>query len=141
MIVFFFQAEDGIRDLTVTGVQTCALPIWIQARVTDPDSTPTQSDVLVAAASFVNPDFPTETSLVLFDDGSSAAFSILQKAGVPEDCTDDGFGVCTCDLKSYAVHSGDALASDAMFTRDLAFLDRSSLSQGLLDDCILQQYR
>src|SRR2546427_9133884 len=27
---FFFQAEDGIRDLTVTGVQTCALPIWLK---------------------------------------------------------------------------------------------------------------
>src|SRR2546421_6168122 len=27
MCVFFFQAEDGIRDLIVTGVQTCALPI------------------------------------------------------------------------------------------------------------------
>src|SRR2546427_3589461 len=27
---FFFQAEDGIRDLTVTGVQTCALPISFQ---------------------------------------------------------------------------------------------------------------
>src|SRR2546427_474996 len=27
---FFFQAEDGIRDLTVTGVQTCALPILLQ---------------------------------------------------------------------------------------------------------------
>src|SRR5207249_6872474 len=26
--VFFFQAEDGIRDRNVTGVQTCALPIW-----------------------------------------------------------------------------------------------------------------
>src|SRR5690554_7227004 len=26
---FFFQAEDGIRDADVTGVQTCALPIWI----------------------------------------------------------------------------------------------------------------
>src|SRR2546430_14631218 len=26
---FFFQAEDGIRDLTVTGVQTCALPIYL----------------------------------------------------------------------------------------------------------------
>src|SRR5229473_301109 len=25
---FFFQAEDGIRDKLVTGVQTCALPIW-----------------------------------------------------------------------------------------------------------------
>src|SRR5690606_40179233 len=28
VIVFFFQAEDGIRDFHVTGVQTCALPIW-----------------------------------------------------------------------------------------------------------------
>src|SRR5205085_3855653 len=28
-VFFFFQAEDGIRDLTVTGVQTCALPIWV----------------------------------------------------------------------------------------------------------------
>src|SRR2546430_5587496 len=28
-VCFFFQAEDGIRDLTVTGVQTCALPIFI----------------------------------------------------------------------------------------------------------------
>src|SRR2546422_10587615 len=28
MIYFFFQAEDGIRDVAVTGVQTCALPIW-----------------------------------------------------------------------------------------------------------------
>src|SRR2546428_10322793 len=27
---FFFQAEDGIRDLIVTGVQTCALPILIK---------------------------------------------------------------------------------------------------------------
>src|SRR5688572_32578745 len=27
---FFFQAEDGIRDLTVTGVQTCALPISVR---------------------------------------------------------------------------------------------------------------
>src|SRR3712207_7378838 len=27
LCVFFFQAEDGIRDIGVTGVQTCALPI------------------------------------------------------------------------------------------------------------------
>src|SRR5256886_3777386 len=27
LVFFFFQAEDGIRNLTVTGVQTCALPI------------------------------------------------------------------------------------------------------------------
>src|SRR5687768_18162478 len=33
MFVFFFQAEDGIRDVAVTGVQTCALPIssfWLR---------------------------------------------------------------------------------------------------------------
>src|SRR3712207_6999486 len=29
---FFFQAEDGIRDIGVTGVQTCALPIYWPAR-------------------------------------------------------------------------------------------------------------
>src|SRR5207249_281562 len=29
LIIFFFQAEDGIRDRNVTGVQTCALPIFI----------------------------------------------------------------------------------------------------------------
>src|SRR5256886_4633444 len=44
--IFFFQAEDGIRDLTVTGVQTCALPIYVQnaharqvgSRTWDPDA-------------------------------------------------------------------------------------------------------
>src|SRR3712207_1487378 len=33
MLFFFFQAEDGIRDIGVTGVQTCALPICFSARV------------------------------------------------------------------------------------------------------------
>src|SRR2546421_6630706 len=31
-VLIFFQAEDGIRDLIVTGVQTCALPIYPRAR-------------------------------------------------------------------------------------------------------------
>src|SRR2546430_17738134 len=35
-VFFFFQAEDGIRDLTVTGVQTCALPISDQRALIDP---------------------------------------------------------------------------------------------------------
>src|SRR5437762_14170284 len=33
IFVFFFQAEDGIRDTSVTGVQTCALPIYRRLRV------------------------------------------------------------------------------------------------------------
>src|SRR6266498_5561422 len=32
MALFFFQAEDGIRDADVTGVQTCALPILPRGR-------------------------------------------------------------------------------------------------------------
>src|SRR2546422_6965868 len=31
---FFFQAEDGIRDVAVTGVQTCALPIYSSSSLT-----------------------------------------------------------------------------------------------------------
>src|SRR5829696_7076575 len=31
LLFFFFQAEDGIRDWSVTGVQTCALPIFVRA--------------------------------------------------------------------------------------------------------------
>src|SRR5690606_40139607 len=30
---FFFQAEDGIRDFHVTGIQTCALPIYMAVRL------------------------------------------------------------------------------------------------------------
>src|SRR5271169_4920652 len=40
---FFFQAEDGIRDATVTGVQTCALPIF------PPVCTTVTTTVLLAA--------------------------------------------------------------------------------------------
>src|SRR5256885_3996904 len=32
LLFFFFQAEDGIRDYKVTGVQTCALPICLDRR-------------------------------------------------------------------------------------------------------------
>src|SRR2546429_7646132 len=37
MLFFFFQAEDGIRDVAVTGVQTCALPILQAAKANNVD--------------------------------------------------------------------------------------------------------
>src|SRR3989475_6197928 len=51
---FFFQAEDGIRDLTVTGVQTCALPIWFSGTITvalgsNPGGATLSGTLLVAA--------------------------------------------------------------------------------------------
>src|SRR5256886_7867854 len=49
--VFFFEAEDGIRDLTVTGVQTCALPISIPpGAVHEIPAADVQPDVLDGAA-------------------------------------------------------------------------------------------
>src|SRR3712207_7286115 len=36
ILIFFFQAEDGIRDIGVTGVQTCALPIYPRDAARDP---------------------------------------------------------------------------------------------------------
>src|SRR2546428_6716123 len=49
---FFFQAEDGIRDLIVTGVQTCALPIYALVHQ-DPAAAITELRELAALA----PDF------------------------------------------------------------------------------------
>src|SRR5205085_6425574 len=48
ILFFFFQAEDGIRDLTVTGVQTCALPILAELAAR-------QASILAAAATLVKP--------------------------------------------------------------------------------------
>src|SRR2546430_10900068 len=57
---FFFQAEDGIRDLTVTGVQTCALPISLMTALTEASLT-----IAAAAAAL--------TTLIAADSASSTA--------------------------------------------------------------------
>src|SRR5690625_6029853 len=46
--VFFFSAEDGIRDGHVTGVQTCALPIWARTIVSSVSRIFTQSRSLLS---------------------------------------------------------------------------------------------
>src|SRR2546422_3991995 len=40
LFFFFFQAEDGIRDVAVTGVQTCALPISTEREQTTQNRLP-----------------------------------------------------------------------------------------------------
>src|SRR2546430_16250527 len=56
---FFFQAEDGIRDLTVTGVQTCALPISAAGSAGDTPGTsnlpPSRSPPASAGSIFGSP--------------------------------------------------------------------------------------
>src|SRR2546430_11519353 len=53
-VLFFFQAEDGIRDLTVTGVQTCALPIWRYAGLSAHN--PLTARVAIAVCNWVQPE-------------------------------------------------------------------------------------
>src|SRR5205085_4552885 len=55
LFVFFFQAEDGIRDLTVTGVQTCALPISTHRATADGRDQPRGSAVNVGGGVRVGP--------------------------------------------------------------------------------------
>src|SRR5256885_9231758 len=53
MFFFFFQAEDGIRDYKVTGVQTCALPIsaWrVPARAIAHNDSNGSSDIEIAGS-------------------------------------------------------------------------------------------
>src|SRR5690349_15427286 len=72
MGVFFFQAEDGIRDLYVTGVQTCALPIF---------GNPANTNALILAANA--PDIPAEriTAMTRLDENRAVAL-LAQKLGV-----------------------------------------------------------
>src|SRR6266478_2271904 len=49
LFFFFFQAEDGILDLTVTGVQTCALPIFLVERGSFRPPTHVNLDMLATA--------------------------------------------------------------------------------------------
>src|SRR2546430_9715729 len=65
-VFFFFQAEDGIRDLTVTGVQTCALPILFLL-----------SGLLFARESTFDGKSMEKKSFGVTADGSSAGLYVL----------------------------------------------------------------
>src|SRR3712207_7362838 len=68
VVIFFFQAEDGIRDIGVTGVQTCALPIWSGRMIEPPEVTPLSD----------------------FTRDAAAAIRRLKETGQPEVLTVDG---------------------------------------------------
>src|SRR5690606_39886875 len=51
IVDFFFQAEDGIRDFHVTGVQTCALPIY---RYENGEPVISEDDVLIPIAGILD---------------------------------------------------------------------------------------
>src|SRR5206468_6408053 len=94
--IFFFQAEDGIRDLIVTGVQTCALPI----------STPRDSIILpngVRGAPF--PSNCQRLKPVTFVVGltTSRQYSRSEERRVGKECRSRG-GAWHCKKKSRVGH-------------------------------------
>src|SRR5699024_12238114 len=67
-LLFFFQAEDGIRDRNVTGVQTCALPISGGSQTTSCSSTSRPSFSLIfpshSTASWIMPPKATRARFI-----------------------------------------------------------------------------
>jgi hypothetical protein len=130
--VYGAKADPGVF---VGGTYTQAR---LRARVTDPDSTPTQNNILLVTASYPDPKDNNEISLVLFDDGSANTFLFPQKAdSLGEDCTVDPFGNCACSLARYPINSNDPTTGDAEYTRGLAFVDPAASL--FLQDCIMRQ--
>jgi len=122
--------------------------ITLRAQVTDPNSPPppAPSNILLVSASYPEPPppFKTETSLVLFDDGSFNKFRFPQRIiQVGLACEVDAFGACHCVGAKWDLTSADETAGDGRYTRKLAVVDKTSLtypgSEGFLQDCIMRE--
>src|SRR5205085_9495172 len=59
-----FQAEDGIRDLTVTGVQTCALPISCVGRAANARNAPDEGARLAVSFPYTSSDHVSTSQMV-----------------------------------------------------------------------------
>src|SRR2546430_5172935 len=71
---FFFQAEDGIRDLTVTGVQTCALPILENRQVPRQD----MDEAINEALASVNLNVTENTQINQLSGGMKQKLAIVE---------------------------------------------------------------
>lgn len=112
----------------------------MSALITDPDSIPGRSDILLATVSYTAPIPqvpPTEISLLLLDDGSSVTHMSQQQGGWLEDCSDATPDACACRPLDFALNSGDVASGDDRYTRDLALVNPTTNS--ILLDCIAQQ--
>lgn len=104
-----------------------------KAQVTDPNSTPGNTNILLVSSSYVSPESEIETSLVLFNDASETDFPVAQLSILGENCETQ---TCPCDYFNYKIHSGDADKNDDVYTRKFLVINQSA--PDFLRDCIMQ---
>src|SRR5690606_40584449 len=90
-VCFFFQAEDGIRDFHVTGVQTCALPIWGKSLLPTPPGLTVMvqaetSRVTIAAAMARLTRLTFIMGLPIFSESSNVAVTRSEERRVGKEC-------------------------------------------------------
>src|SRR5258707_11638490 len=124
MCFFFLQAEDGIRDIGVTGVQTCALPIWYHHHAqpgTPPETWPrmvvvpvvgTAAEEVRAAIWILNteaPALPSEELLnalfLLSPAEARLAIGLLKGMSAAECAQQSGVGVATVRSQLHSIFS------------------------------------
>src|SRR5687768_2417640 len=117
---FFFQAEDGIRDVAVTGVQTCALPILSARQLQDPDLPQQVMEIL--AETGLEPRFLdleiTENNAMQSAASTMEALARLKAEGVRISIDDFGIGYSSLSyLRQLPI---DTLKIDQSFVRNIA---------------------
>src|SRR5437867_233560 len=89
---FFFQAEDGIRDRTVTGVQTCALPIRVVSDILESNGSSSMATVCGASLALMDAGVPIKSHV------AGIAMGLVKEG--------DKFGILT-DILGSEDHYGD----------------------------------
>src|SRR5262249_59763874 len=88
-VFFFFKAEDGIRDGSVTGVQTCALPIWsaTTVRVSPPATRARRTNAAIDCASG-----PASSKVALAGGPTATSARRSEERRVGKECRSRGGG-------------------------------------------------
>src|SRR5207248_8228246 len=76
---FFFQAEDGIRDRTVTGVQTCALPIYLLEQLEQVILAGFTHEPVIALSEALSAIAPAGLTRCFYADNGSSAVEVAVK--------------------------------------------------------------
>jgi Subtilase family/Putative metal-binding motif len=128
---FGYPGIQAISPIAVGGSYT---HLEIHAHVIDADSTAEVSDIVNVSAVLVLD--TGEMPVALADDGSLSPIPTPQRSAVGQDCSGSGSG-CVCQSQTYLLRTGDALASDSIYTQGLALVPPGLPI--LEQDCIMRQ--